>query len=322
MAKRKHSTALFEVITKGQPYAKPRERRARSGGLLATASRWFKKQLPAAPQAAPVSVAAPAPPITSAPPPALPAAAMALSEGALTLVQTPPEDSASPDIHDAGAFDDSDFPPAKVTMAVDHESRRISLHMTYTSALLAAAAVVVVVGLTIIVLQHMSRNSALLLAEKTSDKIREGPAHRDVLDVPRRALPSQGGTSGSESPAHIPGTRSATDNRAPVPSVAGDGKRYIGLNYVIVQSYPLAEEKMAKEAAALLNKEGVSCTVETGVKGYLPLTVVGLQGFDKQSSPAFKAYVQRIQQISAKSNSGNHSFKAFAPVAKKWDKQD
>lgn len=322
MAKRKHSTALFEVITKGQPYAKPRQPKARSGGLLTAARGWFKKQVSTTPQAPPVSVAASSPPITSALAPALPTAAIALPEGALTLVQTPPEDSASPEMHDSGAFDDSDFPPAKVTMALDHQSRRISLHMTYTSALMAAAAVVVIVGLTIIVLQHTSRNSALLLAEKTSDKIREGPAHRDVLDVPRRALASQVSTGGSEPPATASGTHVVPDNRAPVPSVAGDGKRYIGLNYVIVQSYPLAEEKMAKEAAALLNKEGVSCTVETGVKGYLPLTVVGLQGFDKQSSPAFKAYVQKIQQISAKANSGTHSYKAFAPVAKKWDKQD
>lgn len=325
MAKRKRSTALFEVITKPQPYARANDRPRAGTKLVASAGQWLKKQLHAdpAPRAA-LPVTVPAAPMQAAAPSAFVAA-----QPTLTLVQTPPEHiAAAPQLEDADEWHGShESTPslAKVSVAVDYEARQISLRMSYTTALIAAAALFIAVGLSVLLVQHFGRHGDLLLAEKTTDKIRSGPPHSDVLSIQR--FPStpvtsinviEGTSPNGTSPTNAPGP----DNRSAPPSVAGDGKRYIGLNYVIVQSYPVAEEKMAKEAAALLNKEGISCTIETGVKGYLPITVVGLQGFDRQSSAPFKAYVQRIQQISAKLTTGNHSYKAFAPVAKKWDKLD
>ena len=329
MAKRKHSTALFEVITKSRTYGKPPERVAIAPKVFSSAGRWLKNHLHAEPIARTPAAAIPSLDTTGPVPIQATLSSQLIAPSTLTLVQTPPEEidpAPALDSHDVNDAEYQTIPAgAKVSLAVDHDSRQISLRMTYTTALIAAAALITVVGLSIIVLQHVGRNSALLLAEKTTDKIRAGPAQGDVLNVSRYSnspIPPAGVNSIAPNNTASQVNANAPDNRAPVPSVAGDGKRYIGLNYVIVQSYPLAEEKMAKEAAALLNKEGVSCTVETGVKGYLPITVVGLQGFERQSSFTFKAYIQRIQQISAKSTTGNHSFKAFAPVAKKWDKQD
>jgi hypothetical protein len=320
MAKRKHSTALFEVIKHSPQYgrrkAEPPQGR---GGVLAVARRWLK----ASPQPAP----APLPPIISRvdvePAEEAPSAAIGFEDHALALAGSEP---ATEEFTELAAP-----PPAQnLHVAVDPERRQIALRLSYTAAIVGGFALLVIVGLCVIVGQHFRGSGAPLLAQTTTADLRKGPAHRDVMNVPRRSLapinaePSQApsrpaGNALSERRSASP---PATNEPQPIPPAANDGKRYIGLNYVIVQSNPEAERKMADEAAAFLNREGVACTVETGVKGYLPVTVVGLQSFDRQSSPTFKAYVQRIQQLSTKYTTGTRSYKAFTPVAKKWDKQD
>src|SRR5947209_6818978 len=45
MAKRKRSTALFEVITKPQPYTRIGKRSAPCEGLLSGAGKWLKRRL-------------------------------------------------------------------------------------------------------------------------------------------------------------------------------------------------------------------------------------------------------------------------------------
>src|SRR5205814_6033809 len=140
-------------------------------------------------------------------------------------------------------------------------------------------------GLSIIVGQHMSKSSVPLLAQTTTKKLRQEPPRREVLDPNRHtnntfappSSPSQGsvinrGASGGNE-THAPDNHGAAENPAPTP---GDEKRVFGLNYVIIQSYPKEEEKMAIDAMNFLNKEGIRCTMETKVRGYLPITVVGL----------------------------------------------
>jgi hypothetical protein len=328
MAKRKHSRALFEVISKSNQYARPAQRRRT--GLLASARRWLGGARDGNLATAPV-------PAATAP---LAARAASRIEPLLEAPAPEPQRAFEPEPVAEIAPPSPEYPeldagprPENLAVNVDPERRQIALRMSYTMAIVGGFAVVVIVALSIIVGQHLNRSGVPLLAQTTTDELRKGPAHREVLDPPRRtgtyAPPA---SSSSPEVTQVQPNRptanggSAGENRpatpAAPPSVAGDGKRYISLNYVIVQSYPESERKMAEEACAFLNKEGVSCTIETGVKGYLPITVVGLQGFDKQSSPAFKAYVQRIQQLSGKYTVSNRSYKAFTPVAKKWDKQD
>jgi hypothetical protein len=337
MAKRKHSTALFEVIKHAPHYARPKAHASEGKGVLAVARRWLK--------ASPQQASAVAPPDSDLPVRAL-AAPVVPRVDVEPLEEAPPaaigfEDHALALAGSAAAADFGDLtapPPAQnLHVAVDPERRQIALRLSYTAAMIGGFALLVIVALCVMVGQHFRGNGAPLLAQSTTADLRKGLPHRDVMTVPRRSLAPissdtpQGQGPTAQGPAHPAGNAlaerrgaappAATDSQAS-PTAAGDGKRYIGLNYVIVQSYPEAERKMADDAAAFLNREGVSCTVETGVKGYLAVTVVGLQGFDRQSSPAFKSYVQRIQQLSTKYATGTRSYKAFTPVAKKWDKQD
>ena len=96
-------------------------------------------------------------------------------------------------------------------------------------------------------------------------------------------------------------------------------KRGMNLHYVIVQSYPPQEKEMAQEACELLNKNGVLCTVETGLY-YAPnwYVVVGITGFDRvRSSAEYDEYVAKINTI-GNTFGGGSKFKKFEPRAFKW----
>jgi hypothetical protein len=341
MAKRKHSTALFEVITQPKSYAPIRERRVKSDGLLHTAGQWFKRTL----QARPTQPSTPNRPAGRALV-ATPAADASFPVARATpLIESDHEPLSDSNCHDGykseysvAAHDDSSdyFEPPEyadapapqlnsataVAMALDHDRRQISLRMSYTAATISACALAVIVSLAIIAGQHISRSGAPLLAQTTSSKLREGPSHPEVLEPIRHNAGGTGSNSAGNSPTRTtPIADTHTPLPAPLPAVpAGDGKRYISLNYAIIQSYPLAEEKMARDAAAFLNNEGVPCTIERDVKGYLAISVVGLQSFERISTAPYIAYKKRIEQLSAKYATNNKSYKAFAPVAKSWGK--
>ena len=342
MAKRKHSTALFEVITQAKPYPRCPTRISARPGLMASARQWIKLRLHPSP-AVPLNERS----VTSASPvveepnamagavmPSIPSKSLQIQDHDYSTFepQSPIEDHES-DAGDTSHFQDASHSQTNashsqtVAMAVDSQRRRISLHMSYNAAIVGSCALAVIVALAIIAGQRISRNTSSLLSQsqKSTPELRDGPAHPEVLDLSHRpaVIPDKAiAAAAHPAPSTPVEGRDSADGRTLAPTAAGDGKRYIGLNYVIIQSYASAEEKMARDAAALLNKEGISCTIETGVKGYQAITVVGLQGFDKVSTPPFKAYERRILQISAKYATNNHSYKAFTPVAKKWDKQD
>ncbi len=113
---------------------------------------------------------------------------------------------------------------------------------------------------------------------------------------------------------------SGNTNGAPAPVF--DGKRTIGLNYVIIQSYP--EQKTAEEARDALAKSGISTTIEKGLRGLNPswFTVVGTDGFARIRSTEYENYVKRVQQVSDSFAKSRKSFKAFEPMGYKWDKTD
>ncbi len=93
----------------------------------------------------------------------------------------------------------------------------------------------------------------------------------------------------------------------------------INLNYVLMQSY--ADEKLADQAYAFLNKNGVPCTIERGVKNWRKdfYLVIGLQGFVRASGPDYAAYRKRIETLSAEFAKPG-SYKGFMPQAIKWDR--
>ncbi len=324
MAKRKHSTALFEVITQSTQYSKappkPLDPPKVSHGIIATAKEWLKQRTPAASQAV------------------LPATThSAIAPAYKVIVNAPQLDTAPANSMVSNAAtndsyatepstDEPDLYAQPVAMAVDSENRQIALRMSYSAAFIAVASVLLIVGLSLVIGQHLNRSGVPLLAQTTSADLLRNPPHPEVLYPIRRTSPgNRGNPDNSLLNSAPPGTaenRAGNEAHSPIPPTAGDGKRYFGFNYIVVQSYPVAEEKMAREAAAFLNNEGVKCTIETAVKGYLPITVVGLQGFEKQSSQACKEHIRRILQLNAKYTNNRRSYKALEPVAKKWDKQD
>jgi hypothetical protein len=97
--------------------------------------------------------------------------------------------------------------------------------------------------------------------------------------------------------------------------------RVLGLNYIIIQSYPAQEKQLGDEAIALLASHRIQATLEQGLRGFGNLyVVVGTDGFDAPSSPECVRYIQRIRTISDQTYGTGRRFKAFNPLAYKWDR--
>ena len=107
--------------------------------------------------------------------------------------------------------------------------------------------------------------------------------------------------------------------KAPETVIVSDKNRAVGLQYVIVQSYPEEEKALAESAMQTLNQHGVLCTIERGLP-YAPswFCVVGITGFARTKEvPEYDAYVARIQQISDQF-AGTSKFKKFEPKPFRW----
>ena len=110
-----------------------------------------------------------------------------------------------------------------------------------------------------------------------------------------------------------------TEPKAPDTYMVTDASRLIGLQYVIIQSYPEQEKQLADAAMQTLNQHGVLCTVERGLP-YAPswYCVVGITGFARvRDVPEYDAYIARIQQISDQF-AGTSKFKKFEPKPFRW----
>jgi hypothetical protein len=107
----------------------------------------------------------------------------------------------------------------------------------------------------------------------------------------------------------------------PASSVFTPTNRQVNLNYLLIQSY--GDQKTAQEACDFLNKGGVPCTIEQGVKNWRKdfYLVIGLQGFPRASGPEYIEYRKKIEALSAQF-APPHSYKRFDPIAIKWDKTD
>jgi hypothetical protein len=110
-----------------------------------------------------------------------------------------------------------------------------------------------------------------------------------------------------------------TEPKPPVTLMVSDENRTVGLQYVIIQSYPEEEKPLAESAMAALNQHGVLCTVERGLP-YAPswYCVVGITGFARTKEvPEYDAYLSKIQQISDQF-AGTSKFKKFEPKPFRW----
>jgi hypothetical protein len=314
MAKRKRSPALFEVIGKSKQYRPAQPATARTGRFFSRAASWFSrpklKPIVSTEQLQP-GVAAQDMVETEAPAPSAQEASFAEP-----VTNELPEET---NLNVSARVVVREEKPA--AQEAGGQQRHKFLKSSYGITSIVAFGVLFVGGLLIMIGHHLTRTATPLLADVTTEELRKGPAHREVLELPQRGNVGPSLMVSEPKPtarqaAAIETQASSTGTPQP------EGKRYMNFNYVMIQSYPEEEIEMAEKAAAFLNSHGVACTVEKGVKGFLKVSVVGLDGFTRISSPEFKSYVEHIKTLSAEFTRGTHSFKGFDPRAKKWDKPD
>ncbi|MEO6567634.1 MAG: hypothetical protein ABIO94_02625, partial [Opitutaceae bacterium] len=221
----------------------------------------------------------------------------------------------------------SSIPP--INLGVDPEKQQITFKLTYSGTIIASFAVVVVIGLAYVIGRHGSGVSSAN-ASVSTEQIKSGPVRKDVLNVSGAVGVSSlvASNTGADvegyanhpakPPARSTNDAGKADPATPAPAPASDGKaqRIIGMQYVIMQSYP--DQPDADEAVALLKQNGIEASVEK-----LPWyskwpTVVGATGFDRlKNNPQYDRYIESIEKVSAKF-AGRSKFKRFTPQAVRW----
>jgi hypothetical protein len=297
MAKGKHAAALFEVINRDSGLSG-----RGSSSNLSTPKWWFKRQRSAS-SAAPV------------------------------VARSVPESSGEFDPTAAHFAAPASAEPAasessgNSTMHIDRDRQLISLRVSYVSAIVSGFALIVVLLLVFVIGKRVGR-SVVPAAVVSSEDLKKYPPYPQVLDVRQGASrPALMAVASEPGVAAVADTSGAEGAGTPVaaPLVVHDVKRQVGLNYVVVQSYPA--EKDANEARDLLIKHGVNCTVEKPPEALrLPdkwFSVIGTAGFERISTREWENYIASIGAVSTKfeatgKTAGASKFKRFQPLGVKW----
>jgi hypothetical protein len=305
MAKNKNSAALFEVINRG----KPMEARERARSSVLTPKWWFKSSQASGSSAAASSAVATEAPATT-------------TEAAESPSPNPSADTTTLAIPSATPL------PARNSVAFDPDRHSVFMQLSYTAAIIICFAVVVVMVLCFLIGRNFGRRT-IPVAAINLEQLRNYPPYPNAMEVPRGNGTSprvnEAPANGSEPPAPQGTAQPQAAPPTSSPLVVHDEKRQVGLNYVIVQSYPEDQLKIANEARDALIKSGVPCTVEKGPQGWVPMTwysVIGTAGFTGSGlrSGEYEAYVKSIEAVSTKfaTTPGNAKFKKFEPRPKKW----
>ena len=208
-------------------------------------------------------------------------------------------------------------------VSVDSVHQTINVMLSFGGAAVAGSVLVVMIGLAYIVGRHSSRSPIPLLADRTTEELRRDQPRADVLELhPESANPAIARSlTPTQAAKPSPKPQAWNDPRPPSTLVVDDMKRTVGLNYVIIQSYP--DEKEAQNARDLLLQRGILCTVEPAPanwshSSWKMYSVIGIKGFDKiRNSEEFDAYIRSIMEVS-KEFAGRVKFKQFEPAAYKW----
>jgi len=229
-------------------------------------------------------------------------------------VSIPPPQTARPDVI-ARALILLRVARARMQPPIQRLKPRLAQH---SSVLLGVMAAITVIGALAIARRAMHPAASAPRAAIPAEQTRTQTAHPSVLDVtPATASPSGAGAVVASADAD---TLSADTAAARPAAGVLTPTRQINLNYVLIQSY--GDEKTATEARDFLNKNGVPCTIERGVKNWRKdfYLVIGLQGFPRASGPDYLAYRSRIEALGAQFAPSPRSYKRFDPVAIKWDR--
>jgi len=184
------------------------------------------------------------------------------------------------------------------------------------------AALVMLAAVAIAYMAGSAPNAPTLSA--AAEAIRSAPPNSSVLEVqtvrptsqpvarphPIPAPPAQQAPSAAAQPAPPPLAPVSTAMQA----------RTVGMNYVVIQGYPAAHEKLAHEAAEALRAGGILCTVERGtITGFRSdwHVVVGTTPFVRASGPEYQEYLRRIEAVSEKF-AGSVRWRRFEPMPYRW----
>lgn len=292
MARNKHAATLFEVFQKGK----------QSPGQSASLSlpKWFSRSL-----------------VKTAPPVSRPAPTMKLASPVMRDDVPAPKMAPRP-VAPAVKLQ-SPVGPSWFDLLMEwfEENKRTAI-----PSLCGAAAAIVLIAL-VVVFRHSTNDLSVpgMPGLKSTEELRRGPAHPEVLDVtasPRNATTDDSrSSSDNEVPAELPMATANPDAAVPATGALPPVERQKDLNYVLVQSY--GDEKTANEARDFLIANNIACTVEHGLPGWRKdfYYVVGLDGFVRTSTPDLRAYKTCIETLSDKF-APKGGYKAFKPMPIKW----
>jgi hypothetical protein len=203
--------------------------------------------------------------------------------------------------------------PQMAALAIDPHRRLVLLRLSYTSAAICMMAMATTVAAAYLVGRRSESWSAQrdrpVIADVTTEQLRAGPAVPEVTNVRHEPVTVVLQRDPPGSPASNPNQPLIGPNRQ------------VGLNYVVIQSYP--EEKMAQQAVAALQQAGVGATIERKLPGWTAsgqwYAVVGIHGFNKiRDNPEYDKYLSTIKKVSDQ-YAKPKSFRAFNnPQPYKW----
>lgn len=209
-------------------------------------------------------------------------------------------------------------------LAVDRDRQQISLRLNYSSAIVGTVALIVVLALAYMIGSRSGTTTSQ--GSPTSEYLRSQPANPDLMNVGQASIDTQ--TTSVGSGRSIPATNDELTTPLPAPRPAGDRsgqtppalskQRVIGMNYVIVQTYPTLED--AKAAAEILARYNIETTIEQNLPDWNNnnwYSVVGLKSFPRTNNAAdYDEYISTLNKISKKSSTSQ--FKQFQPAAYRW----
>jgi hypothetical protein len=323
MARGKRAIALFEVIQSTREKKSPAIN-------LATPSWWFKRrpqntpavsrtpeieqpvmrelpQVEAEPEAdaiMPVEIIAP-------PPAVRPAPRVGILDEAVSQQQR--------EIVEHEDFGAPPTPPA-VRVGMDRDRQIFRLQVTYTSAMVTAFGLCVVVILAFIIGKAVSRGPASANAGPSIESLRNGPSFPDVLKNVDSTERVSANISEPPTPRPVsnPASTTSQTKTPPPPTSGGEGKRIVGMQYVLVQSYP--DEDDARKACEALKKNGIISTVEKNLPGWGSswYCVVSSTGFERtKNNPQYDQYIKAIRDVGEQFASSS-KFKKFDPRPVGW----
>lgn len=224
-------------------------------------------------------------------------------------------------------IDPAQAPASSTTHAPHHDS---DFRLSYVALIAAGFAIVMAVGLAIMFGRQKDQTQANVVPKAPGvldvSPAPKAPSQKTPTNVPQNGIAGKNNknnsAAGTDPNFASPGPDRALPRLAPPATPIDPPKnvtRTIGLQYVIMQSYPY--EGDAKQAVKDLADNGIGATVEKNLpwspKWYC---VVGIEGFDRLSeNPKYDAYLASISAVNDK-RTNVAKFQKFQPNPFRWGK--